>query len=80
MDKTLRELAEAEEQLPDNHPDWQHVAFGWRSLAIAQDEKIQALKEDLKRMTEAKNGFQSALVRAINENDRLRGGKCQSNT
>lgn len=72
MSKTLKELAEAEEQLPEGHPDWQHVAFGWRSLAIAQDEKIRGLEEDLKRMTEARKGFQSAFVRAKEENDRLR--------
>ena len=59
MTKTLRKLAESEEQLPDGHPEWQHVAFGWRSLAIAQSE----LEQRLKRMTEAKNGFQSALAR-----------------
>lgn len=80
MTKTLRELAESEDKLPDNHPDWQHVAFGWRSLAIAQDEKILDLEQKLKRMTDNSKGFQSALIRAINENDRLRGGKCQSNT
>tara|TARA_Y100000310_G_C20457722_1_gene703849 strand:- start:159 stop:374 length:216 start_codon:yes stop_codon:yes gene_type:complete len=63
MTKTLRKLAESEEQLPDGHPEWQHVAFGWRSLAIAQSEKIAELEQRLKRMTEAKNGFQSALAR-----------------
>mgnify|MGYP003123167375 CR=1 FL=1 len=78
MPKTLKELAEAEDQLPDDHPDWQHVAFGWRSLAIAQDEKLRDLEQKLKRMTESKNGFQSALVRAKNENDRLRGESCKT--
>ena len=64
MTKTLRQLAEEEEQLPDGHPEWQHVAFGWRALAIAQSEKIIELEQKLKRMTDAKNGFQSALARA----------------
>ncbi|UQI42698.1 hypothetical protein [Vreelandella venusta] len=64
MTKTLRELAEEEEQLPDGHPEWQHVALGWQALAIAQSEKIIELEQELKSMTDAKNGFQSALARA----------------
>lgn len=48
MPKTLKELAEAEEQLPDGHPEWQHVALGWQALAIAQSEKIIELEKKLK--------------------------------
>lgn len=72
MPKTLKELAEEEERLPDGHPEWQHVALGWQALAIAQSEKIIELEQKLKRMTDSKNGFQSALTRAKAENDRLR--------
>ncbi|WP_339119143.1 hypothetical protein [Halomonas sp. BMC6] len=80
MTKTLRELAEEEEQLPDGHPEWQHVALGWQALAIAQSEKIIELEQKLKSMTTSKDGFQSALVRAKAENDRLKGDLCKTNT
>lgn len=72
MSKTLKELAEEEEQLPDGHPDWQHVAFGWSSLAIAQDEKIRDLEQKLKRVTDNSKGFRSALARALDEIESLK--------
>ncbi|WP_438455372.1 hypothetical protein [Vreelandella venusta] len=72
MAKTLRQLAEEEEQLPDGHPDWQHVAFGWQALAIAQSEKIIELEQKLKSMTDNSKGFRSALARALNEIESLK--------
>lgn len=77
MPKTLKELAEAEEQLPDGHPEWQHVALGWQALAVAQSEKIIELEQKLKRMTDSKSGFQNALARAKAENDQLRSARSQ---
>lgn len=70
MSKTLTELAETEEKLPDGHPEWQHVALGWQALAIAQSEKIIELEQKLKSMTASKDGFQRALARAKSENKR----------